>query len=36
MTNNKVKKIKVVQENENDWEFVFIDKGNNVKGMAVF
>lgn len=23
-------------ENEQDWEFVFIDRGNGVKGMAVF
>lgn len=28
--------IRVRVENENDWEFVFIDKGNGVKQMAVF
>lgn len=31
------KRIKVVvADNDEDWEFVFIDKGNGVKGMAVF
>lgn len=28
--------IEVKVANENDWEFVFIDRGNGVKGMSVF
>lgn len=29
-------KIKVTVQNENDYEFVWIDRGNGVKGMSVF
>lgn len=32
----KVKHIKVVVKNDNDWEYVLIDRGNGVKGLAVF
>lgn len=28
--------IEVTIQNENDYEFVFIDRGNGVKGMSVF
>jgi len=30
------KKINVVIDNDNDWAFVWIDKGDGVKGMSVF
>lgn len=30
------KKIDIKIENDNDYEFVFIDKGSGVKGMSVF
>lgn len=30
------KRIEVKIENDNDWHFVFIDRGNGVKGMSVF
>jgi len=28
--------ITVTIQNENDWKFVFINRGNGVKGMSVF